>query len=293
MASSVFHCAGAALAAGSVHYAMFAIARFIGGIGASMSLTLPPVFVSEIAPPHSRGRLVSFHVVSFNSGYLVSSLGSLGFSYVDKDFQWRLNFIVNTAISVLSILLIYIVPESPRWLVSKDRIDEAADVLRRLHTNKYDQDGIVAQAELVQIQQQLEESKHLPRGFRYIFTDRAHRKRILFTIMIWFMAMSTGVLVIAVYSTVLFASLGYNNAGAQFGLSAAWLVCCIICAALGGLVVDRIGRVRMIGMLPCSDIRLHFLFANLGDDDRSRGWISLRSLSCCRNRYAGQISRHS
>ncbi|KAI1845521.1 hypothetical protein JX266_008379 [Neoarthrinium moseri] len=249
MASSgIFQVIGAALGAGSYHYAMFIISRFFAGIGSAISLTLPPVFISELAPPQSRGRLVSFHVVFLNLGYLTSALGSLGFSYISQNYQWRLNFIVNTALSLLLVFLIYTIPESPRWLVSQDRVDEAAKILKNLHQNDSDPDGDFAHHELLQIQQRFEEARHLPSGYRHILATRSHRKRALCTILVWVTGMSTGVLVISVYSTVLFAGLGYDSSGSQFAMSAGWLCCCIIFAGLGGLFVDRVGRVRMMAM---------------------------------------------
>lgn len=245
--AGIFLAVGSAICAGSVHYAMFIVARFVAGIGSSIAFTIAPVFISELAPPHSRGKLVSLHVVGFNTGFLISSLGSLGFSYMNKPVQWRLNFVINTAISVLLVLIVVFVPESPRWLVSKDRIDEAGRILHRLHGGEYDLSDSIARAELVQITQQIEASKSLERGYKHILTTPSLRKRAYCTVLVWFAGMSTGVLVLANLTPLLFAGLGYGST-TQFGLSTAWLVCCILTAGLGGLMVDRMGRVLFMGL---------------------------------------------
>ncbi|CAI4213473.1 unnamed protein product [Parascedosporium putredinis] len=227
---------GSALAAGSVHYAMFIVARFVTGIGSSMALTL-----------------VSLHIVGFNTGYLISSLGSLGFSYMTHPVQWRLNFVINGVIAALLVAGSFYIPESPRWLVSNDRIDEAARVLNYLHNSKYDPHGYIARAELIQITEQIDATKHLKKGYMHIFKTPSLRRRAWATILVWFTAMSTGVLVIANLTPLLFAGLGYGDT-AQFGLSTAWLCCCIITAGLGGLMVDKMGRVLFmaIGLGGCA-----------------------------------------
>lgn len=246
--AGLFLLLGSALQAGSVVYSMFAVARFIAGIGSSIGFTVPPVFISELAPPHSRGKLVSFHVVSFNCGYLISALASLGFSYISGSYQWRLNFAMNTVAAVALIVFIYFVPESPRWLVSQDRVDEATQILMNLRKTKDDPSGSICFAEIAEIQQEAEATKNLERGYRHILRTPSHRKRALCTLLVWFTGMSTGVMVIAVLSTLLFAGLGYNSSGSQFALSAGWLCCCILSAAIGGFFVDRGGRVLFMGI---------------------------------------------
>lgn len=245
---ALFLILGGALSTGSVNIAMFLVARFLAGIGSAMVFTVAPMLISELAPAHSRGLMVSIHVVCLNSGYLVSSCASLGFSYLTEKYQWRLNFAINTFFSVCLLLLLLVVPESPRWLIAQGRIADARAVLEKLHVNKHDPEGLIARAELFQIQAQVEVDKTLPRGFIHIFRTPTLRKRAFCTIAVWFTSMATGVLVIAFLTPLLFAGLNYGST-AQFGLSVAWLVVCIICAFLGGLLVDRFGRRLFLGEL--------------------------------------------
>lgn len=244
---AIFLIVGGALASGSINIAMLLVSRFIGGVGSAIGFTVAPMLISELAPPHSRGLMVSLHVVCLNSGYLISSICSLGFSYLTAVYQWRLNFIINTVVSVcLLLLVIFAIPESPRWLIAQGRVDDARDVLNMLHASKQDPEGLLARAELYQIHAQLEADKKLPKGYIHIFRTPSLRKRALCTILVWFISMATGVLVIANLTPLLFAGLNYGST-AQFGLSVAWLVVCIISAFLGGLLVDRYGRRLFLG----------------------------------------------
>lgn len=242
IAGAAFLTVGGALQSGSVHFAMFMIARLLAGIGSSIVFTIAPMLMSELAPAHSRGRMVSIHVISLNSGYLLAALGSLGFSYMTDRIQWRLNFIINTAFSLLFFVLMLIIPESPRWLVSKGRYDEAAGILERLHKDKNNStNNTLARAEMYQIKMQVAVERTLPRGYIHIIKTPSLRKRAYCSILVWCAGMSTGVLVIANLTPLLFAGLGYDSTE-QFGLTVAWLSTCIIGAFIGGLFVDQYGR---------------------------------------------------
>lgn len=82
--------------AGSVHIAMFIVARLLCGLGAGIVLTNCPVYMSEISPPHIRCMLGSNHAVSIVYAYILSSVFALGFHYVDAPYQWRLQFVLLT-----------------------------------------------------------------------------------------------------------------------------------------------------------------------------------------------------
>ena len=96
---------------------MFLVARVLNGIGAGMIIANTPVYMSEIAPAHTRGILVSCQGVAVTLAYIVSSLIAFGFHFVDHPFQWRLQFIVLTSLSLLLVVAMYFIPESPRWLM--------------------------------------------------------------------------------------------------------------------------------------------------------------------------------
>ncbi|KAI1624988.1 major facilitator superfamily domain-containing protein [Exophiala viscosa] len=221
---------GISLQAGAVNFPMFLVGRLIAGIGTAICITVSPI-----------------------TGYLLASLGSLGFSFMTAKIQWRINFIIALGVAILLLLLlIFVVPESPRWLVAQGRFDEAKRTLDRLHVNKHDPQGLVAKAELYQIKVQCAADKELPRGFIHIFRTPSLRKRAFCTILVWFGSMGTGVLVIANLTPLVFAGLGESST-VQLGLSAAWYAICIICSFAGGLAVDRFGRRNflVIGCVGC------------------------------------------
>ena len=117
MAAAVIVTIAAALQAGSVHIAMFLIARVLNGLGAGMIIANTPVYLSEISPAHTRGLLVSAQGICITLAYIVSSAFALGFHFVERPYQWRLQFVTLTALGLVLSVTMYFIPESPRWLM--------------------------------------------------------------------------------------------------------------------------------------------------------------------------------
>ena len=114
---------------------VFAAFRFLGGLGVGASTIAAPTYISEIAPPKDRGRLVSLYqfnivlgiLIAFFSNYLLSGTS-------DNDWRWMLG--VQTIPAVIYSLFVLSIPKSPRWLISKFRFEEAKDVLRRINPDE-------------------------------------------------------------------------------------------------------------------------------------------------------------
>jgi sugar porter (SP) family MFS transporter len=121
----------------STNWYIFLLFRFIGGLGVGASSVTAPVYISEIAPAHKRGRLVAlfqFNVVfgillSYFSNYLIGQ---------DGDTAWRWMLGVQALPSLLFLILLQLVPESPRWLIlKKGKLDEAIAILKVVLPDTY------------------------------------------------------------------------------------------------------------------------------------------------------------
>ncbi|MDG1212743.1 MAG: MFS transporter, partial [Flavobacteriaceae bacterium] len=119
---------GSALSNDPITFAFF---RFLGGVGVGVSTIAAPAYISEIAPAKDRGRLVGFYqfmlvfgiLVAFFSNYLLSGTG-------ENDWRWMVG--VEAFPAILYTLFIMAVPMSPRWLVMKNRNEEAAAALKEI-----------------------------------------------------------------------------------------------------------------------------------------------------------------
>ncbi|HYF69886.1 MAG TPA: sugar porter family MFS transporter [Ohtaekwangia sp.] len=109
-------------------WSLFVIFRFLGGIGVGASSVVGPMYISEISPAHNRGRLVALFQFNIVSGILIAFISNyLLFGVSEESWRWMLG--VQAIPSLLFVIMVMFVPESPRWLIKKGKSSEARDVL--------------------------------------------------------------------------------------------------------------------------------------------------------------------
>jgi SP family arabinose:H+ symporter-like MFS transporter len=124
-------------------FLVLVIARMIGGLGVGAALIVAPMYIAEISPPELRGRMVSINQlnivvgisVAFFMNYLVLKLGQSDAAWALSlrlgEWNWRWMLGLEALPAVLYFFSIWLVPESPRWLVMKNREKEALEVMTR------------------------------------------------------------------------------------------------------------------------------------------------------------------
>jgi MFS family permease len=220
------------LAAFSTSFAGFVTARICGGLAVGAAILIAPVYIAEIAPASRRGGLVSLNQLmivigisaSFFSNYFLLGVG-------EHNWRWMLG--VQAVPAALYFILLWLVPESPRWLLMKGREPEALDVLSRVTG------GQQAQENLQQIRQSLA-SKSVSRGLRGLF-DRRIRFIMLVAFGIAFFQQITGINAIFYYLPTIFAQAGgaVNDAFRQAVLVGLVNVGMTVVAIW---LIDRLGR---------------------------------------------------
>jgi MFS family permease len=127
--TSGFAVAGSVLEALAPHWAVLALGRVLTGIAAGASTVVVPLYISEIAPPRSRGLYGVMTQLSINLGIVISQ--TIGY-FASHGGAWRWILIAGLAIAVGHALGLGLAVESPAWLAANGRKDEARAVLRRL-----------------------------------------------------------------------------------------------------------------------------------------------------------------
>ncbi|CRG89086.1 Quinate permease [Talaromyces islandicus] len=246
----------AAIQGGSVNIAMFLIGRFVSGIGVGLMVTLVPIYQSEVSPAESRGRMVGHHGFLIVTGYAFAAWTGFGCFYATSPaFQWRFELSAQVIAPALLLIGSTWLPESPRWLVEKDRDADALDVLRSLHSSRGEADaGIQARTEIGEIRTQLAIDKEMSRaGGRWtLITNASYRKRLFCGCFVQFIGQSTGVLVINNFQVSLYNSLGLYDAMPLL-LYAVYLSWAAGMNYVSTFIIDRLGRIRLmiIGLIGC------------------------------------------
>ncbi|KAF4363819.1 hypothetical protein F8388_000484 [Cannabis sativa] len=128
LAAIVFQ-SGAGIMALSPSFAVLMIGRLLAGIGIGFGVMIAPVYIAEIAPAVARGSLTSFPEIFVNFGILLGYVSNYAFSGLPAHINWRIMLGVGILPSIFIGFALFVIPESPRWLVVQNRIDEARLVL--------------------------------------------------------------------------------------------------------------------------------------------------------------------
>lgn len=118
--------AGSLLALVSPNAATLIVARALLGVAIGFTSVTAPVYVSELAPPQSRGMLIGLYQFALTLGIALADL--IGY-WLAGQHAWRLMFGLGAAPAVLLLILLLTLPESPRWLFTQNRTDEVRSVL--------------------------------------------------------------------------------------------------------------------------------------------------------------------
>ncbi|KAG5744565.1 hypothetical protein H9Q70_012740 [Fusarium xylarioides] len=240
--------------AAAVHIAMLLVGRFLNGLGSGMMNVIIPLYQSEVAPSHIRGRMVGAHGFCLVLGYNFAAWTGLGCYFAtNPQMQWRLCLALPAVAPGILGLGSSLIPESPRWLVTQDRGTEALDVLTKLHHQPGDSNNEAAQSECRAIKTQLMAESSEPKSFVGIMRKPSYRKRILIGIFVQCIAQSTGVLVINNYQVLLYNGLGLTGylPLLLYGVYTAWAA---FLNWVGAMFVDKFGRILMltVGLVGCA-----------------------------------------
>src|SRR6266478_942235 len=230
--TAVLFLASSLTAAFSTRFAVFVAARICGGLAVGAAILTAPVYIAEIAPARSRGSLVSLNQlmivigisISFFSNYFLLALGA-------DSWRWMLG--VQAVPAGLYFLLLTLVPESPRWLLSKGRKESARAALSAV------QGPAAADRELENIQANfVKQSRHF--GVGVLLTGRLKRVMI-FGLGIAFFQQATGINAIFYYLPTIFAQSG-GELSTSFAQSVLVGLVNVGMTFVAIWLIDRLGR---------------------------------------------------
>ncbi len=114
--SAVLFTVSALWTAFATGYASFVAARILGGVGIGLASNVSPVYIAEVSPPESRGRLVSLNQLTIVLGIIFAQLANYAtFRLAPADISWRVMFGAEAVPAALFLVLALFIPESPRW----------------------------------------------------------------------------------------------------------------------------------------------------------------------------------
>ncbi|PWY80857.1 general substrate transporter [Aspergillus sclerotioniger CBS 115572] len=241
--AAVIAAIGQIIQSSSFSLGQLVVGRVISGIGNGGVNAVVPVWQSECTAPKSRGKNVVIIGIFIASGVAAAGWVNVGFSFINtSEVAWRFPLAVPVVFTLMIMSFTPFFPESPRWLISKGRLAEAHEVMRKL--SRDDTNEEVIRAEINNISSLLQQTSQSERGFIDLLKPGPQRLlyRMCLAIGINFCAQMTGANVISYYGSTIFKeSLGLGEKKAAL-LNAGVLTWKIVAATSAYLTVDRYGR---------------------------------------------------
>ncbi|HYV93827.1 MAG TPA: sugar porter family MFS transporter [Chitinophagales bacterium] len=220
----------------------FAFFRFIGGLGIGASTIAAPAYISEIAPPQKRGRLVAMYQLAIVVGILTAFLSNYLLRNVDEQ-PWRWMIGIAAFPSLIYGIAVLFIPNSPRWLVMKGRVAEAEKVLKMIDPGT-DIDSSVIDSD-IKINSFVAEirSAEAP-GDENIFMKK-YRPALLLAFFIAFFNQFSGINAILYYAPRIFEEAGLVSSSALLSSAGMGLIN-LFFTLIGMALIDRLGRKQLM-----------------------------------------------
>ena len=206
------------------------VARVMLGLAIGISAFTAPLYLAEVASEDIRGAMISLYQLMITIGILVAFLSDTAFSYSGN---WRAMLGIIAIPGVLFLLGLFFLPDSPRWLMMRNRKDEAVDVLRRLRG-----DSQIVAREAADIEEQLRTPQ---RGWHLFLENRNFRRSVALGVLLQLVQQFTGMNVVMYYAPRIFHDMGYDTASQMWFTAVVGLVNVLATFIAIGLV-DRWGR---------------------------------------------------
>lgn len=272
LTSSVIFLVGSLVLAFADNKMELVLGRLVVGAGVGIASMTAPMYIAELAPPSIRGKLLLIYMSCITGGQFVASIVAWGFGFVSASYGWRLMLGAAGLPAAIQLFAFAALPESPRWLVSKRRFDEALSVLRLVRRKDANieaefaaicDSNTKAKHEHHQLLASLEasyrsnatnnnnniEDRHQVREvgiFKRILNNQAVLKALLIGCMLQLIQQLSAINTFMYYSTYIIKMSGVNSNSTVLLLSAGTAFVNFVGTGAGYLFVERAGRRKLV-----------------------------------------------
>jgi sugar porter (SP) family MFS transporter len=232
-------------------YSVFVVFRIVGGVGIGLASALSPMYIAEVAPSHLRGRFVSLNQMTLVIGILAAQIVNLLIAEkvpvgVTDEFirnswngqmGWRWMFFACAVPSVVFFLLVFTLPESPRWLMKAGKQDKAFPTLNKIGGEEY------AREEMANIQATLDDVTE-KMDFKALLNPK-FRNVLLIGIVIAVFQQWCGINTVFNYAEEIFTAAGYGVSDTLFNIVITGTVN-LVFTLVAMFTVDKWGRKKLM-----------------------------------------------
>lgn len=242
---------------------MYIIARMILGVGIVFCIISGSALIGELSYPKERPFMTSLFNASYFIGAIIAAAIAIKYTGMPGDWSWRIPSLLQMCPSALQIATVYLLPESPRYLVSKDRDDEAFAILTKYHAEG-DANSELVQAEMAQIRATIKlEMENSKQSWMDLLRTKGMRRRVFVTAFLGLFTQMSGNTLLSYYQNLLFEMMGYTTTFAKTRINIANQCWNLMNAVAIALIVTRFPR-RWMFMLSAALMTLTFMAICVG-----------------------------
>ncbi|KAL2815270.1 general substrate transporter [Aspergillus cavernicola] len=237
--------------------ALFVVGRIILGFGLGIAQECAPLLVTELVHPQHRAIYSTIYNSLWYVGSLIGAGVALGTSHIaGSDWSWRVPCLLQGVPSVCQLIFIWMVPESPRWLISKGKLEKAKKVLAYVHAQGDENDELV-NVEFDEIQQTIALEKQLEgNAWAELWSTPGNRHRSIILISIGFFSQWSGNGIVSYFLPKVLELIGITDTNKVLTINLVLNAVNVVSATGICFYVDKFGRRRLfltscIGMIIC------------------------------------------
>ncbi|KAG8214167.1 general substrate transporter [Butyriboletus roseoflavus] len=222
---------------------MFIGARFLIGFGLTFAASSAPLLITEVAYPSHRGQVTSMYNTLWYFGSIVAAWTTYGTITIQSSWAWRIPSALQALPSAIQVVMIWFVPESPRWLVSKGKEERALKTLAYYHANGNVHDPLV-EYEFEEIKAAIAFDREAAAnvGWLSLFKTSGNRKRMRIIVALAFFSQWSGNGLVSYYLNKVFTAMGITDPTTQLLINGLLNIFNFIVAIGAGCCCDRVGR---------------------------------------------------
>lgn len=220
----------------------FILQRFFVGCASAWFSGTIVMLINEIAYPTHRGVANALYNCGWYVGGTIGAFVTFGTRNYSSDYAWRIPTYLQILLPIVALPGFVLAPESPRWLVSKDRIEEARNALWKAHGGSESPELI--EYEMVEITETLRAERAAAKAASYMDMTRTkgNRHRLFISISLGFFSQWAGVGVVSYYLPLVLNSVGVTSTTHQTLISACMQIWNLFWSVLAAISVDKVGR---------------------------------------------------
>jgi MFS family permease len=212
--------AGALVSTFSTNWQIYMAGRLILGFGNSFAQMCSPILLTEICHPQHRGIFTAVYNCLWNLGAIFVAWIAWGTSQADNEWSWRSITLLQGLPSAIQLVFLFWVPESPRWLISKERYEEALDTLAYYHANG-DKNNVTVQFEYTEMRDtiRMEADANTNSSYLDFFKTKGNRWRLAILISLGIISQYSGNALFSNYINLVYEGAGITDTNQKMGVS--------------------------------------------------------------------------